>query len=154
MSRGMTLLELLISVSILMLLLALVTPEVNGVYQQYRTRKAISDVLALFMEARTQALFKRSPVWLFLISDASQGSEITTLLLSDASPYHSTSEIYRYSAEGFFLSATFSELEFSSLSGFPNQGGHLSLYAAGRPEYVFRIIFHNITGRADKYRET
>lgn len=75
MARGFTLLELLITVSVLSILLTIAAPNFKQVSDTQKMRRLAGEINGLMMSARSEAVMRKQPLWVHIVMSGSVNSQ-------------------------------------------------------------------------------
>jgi type IV fimbrial biogenesis protein FimT len=152
MPRGLTLIELLISLLVMSVLLAVAAPAFDGVYQSYRAKRLASEFLGFFVQARSEAVMRNQNLWIHYAEQGGDSSNGWVLALRDngtavtyANAAHNAIMVSR--GEGDHLSVSWSHIELERVNGKPTAPGNITFAVRGAQGKQLKMIFHNVTGR-------
>ncbi|NAW68412.1 prepilin-type N-terminal cleavage/methylation domain-containing protein [Vibrio sp. V27_P1S3P104] len=154
MVRGFTLLELLITVSVLAVMLTFSAPNFTNINQQTKMVTLADELHGFFIQAKSEAVFRGQDLWVHI-----EGMPSTTgewrLILSSSSvlpPANSPKIIAVLSGERYrnlFIDNTDSinSVKFDYVMGNPVQAGSLTLKKHFQDSDGIKVIIHNRAGR-------
>ncbi|MDN3614260.1 Tfp pilus assembly protein FimT/FimU [Vibrio gallaecicus] len=98
MSRGFTFLELLITISVLSILLAVAAPSFSSVSETVKMKRLASEIHSFLITSRSEAVFRNQELFLhFRVGGASGPLESSTgdwkLILTSSTPYVVSDEL-------------------------------------------------------------
>ncbi|EKO3641706.1 GspH/FimT family pseudopilin [Vibrio metschnikovii] len=154
MVRGFTLLELLITVSIVTLMLAFAAPSYRQVNQQIKMTALANDLHGFFMQAKSEAVFRNQDLWVHVEGMPSNTGEWRLLLSSHEnhstlSPETIISVLNGDRYHGFSVSfnSQMNPIKFDHVMGNPKSAGRISIQGKGADNQGLDVIFHNLAGR-------
>lgn len=154
MARGFTLLELLITVSIVTLMLAFAGPNYRQLNQQIKMTALANDLHGFFMQAKSEAVFRNQEVWVHIEGMPSNTGEWRLLLSSDKnhstlSPEKIISVLNgdRYHSFSVSYNSLINPVKFEPVMGNPTTAGSIRIQGQGGDNKGLDVIFHNRAGR-------
>ncbi|WP_158147576.1 pilus assembly FimT family protein [Vibrio cincinnatiensis] len=154
MARGFTLLELLITVSVLAIMLAFAAPNFTKMNQQTKMISLANELQGFFIQAKSEAVFRSQNLWVHIEGmPSTTGEWRLTLSSSSILPTSDSPEIIavlsgeRY--RNLFVDNTDSinSVKFDYVMGNPVQAGSLTLKKHFQDSGGVKVIIHNRAGR-------
>lgn len=151
MTRGFTVLELLITLSILSILMTISVPSYQMALQRYEMRQTAQALLAVFSQARSEALVTQQDLWIHFYVHP-QGSQLGWNLSIHADETErsfataSSGAVYIYSGDSMIVSATSRVRKIEALNGIPATGGNVTFSVPGK-SLKLALKYANVTGR-------
>lgn len=154
MVRGFTLLELLITVSIVTIILAFAAPSYRQVNEQIKMTALANELHGFFIQAKSEAVFRNQEVWLHVEGMPSNTGEWRLLLSSDK--HHSTLSPEtiisvlsgdRYHHFSVSYHSSINPVTFEPVMGNPTSAGRFRIQGKGADNQGLDVIFHNRAGR-------
>jgi type IV fimbrial biogenesis protein FimT len=151
MTRGFTLLEMLITLFILSILMTVSVPSYRKISQRYEMRQTAQALVGIFNQARSEALLTQQDLWihfythpqgsqfgwnLSIHSDETQRSFATAL----------SGAVSSYSSDNMIVSSTSTVRKIESLNGLPTTGGNVTFHLVGQSQKL-KLKYANVTGR-------
>lgn len=161
MARGFTLLELLITVSIVTLMLAFAGPNYRQLNQQIKMTALANDLHGFFMQAKSEAVFRNQEVWVHIEGMPSNTGEWRLLLFShdseptrdDSAPSSNPERVIsvlngdRYHSLSVTNTSSINSVKFEPVMGNPTSAGNITIQGQGSDSQGIRVIIHNGAGR-------
>ncbi|EKO3708603.1 GspH/FimT family pseudopilin [bacterium 19MO03SA05] len=161
MVRGFTLLELLITVSIVTLMLAFAAPSYRQVNQQIKMTALANDLHGFFMQAKSEAVFRNQDVWLHVEGMPSNTGEWRLLLFShdsqstlhDSAPSLNSERVIsvlsgdRYHSLSVSYNSRINPVKFEHVMGNPTSAGSITIQGQMNDSQGIKVMFHNGAGR-------
>ncbi|WP_153447432.1 pilus assembly FimT family protein [Vibrio algicola] len=157
-ASGFTLMEAIIGCVVLSVLLVASVPSLQDLFEKLKMRSLANEVTNIVMMAKTEAVFKRHPVWLHFVQKTNsaiyQGGWVFSLQNNNATVDYTTSKhgaIYYLNGERFknisvFSTLNFHKIKFDQVHGKP-MGVARSFTFYIDPARGLKVNLHNITGR-------
>ncbi|MFA0569485.1 Tfp pilus assembly protein FimT/FimU [Vibrio gallaecicus] len=149
MSRGFTFLELLITISVLSILLAVAAPSFSSVSETVKMQRLATELNGFMIQAKSEAVMRNEElfvhfsfaddnpqstgVWEINLKDASNN----VLLFLDGSPFNNLTVSHRYSSQ---------KIKFEKVRGRPSSG-HIAFYPTLSSSNKIKVILSNPPGR-------
>ena len=153
MVRGFTLLELLITVSIVTLMLAFAAPSYRYINQNMKMVNLANELQGFFVQAKSEAVFRNQGLWVHIEGMPSSTGEWQLRLSSDALlPSNEESDISvfsgaRYRNLSVNHTRSINSVRFDHVMGNPTQNGSITIKAHVEDSQGIRVILHNRAGR-------
>lgn len=154
MVRGFTLLELLITVSIVTLMLAFAAPSYRQVNQQIKMTALANDLHGFFMQAKSEAVFRNQEVWVHIEGMPSNTGEWRLLLSSHENHSTLSPETIisvlngdRYHSLSVSYNSRINPVTFEPVMGNPTSAGRITIQGQGGGSQGLNVRFHNGAGR-------
>jgi type IV fimbrial biogenesis protein FimT len=148
--RGVSLLEYLLGLVLLIVLLSWGAPSFVGFHQHVQMRESVQSILGLLHQTKTAAMLARQPMYVHIASlnPVNMDWRVATHHDDDARSFQQVLQGASHSAQGnrVELSSTDSIVGFSALHGRALSAGHIKLYQQQSLVQV-KIIYHNSSGR-------
>lgn len=161
MVRGFTLLELLITVSIVTIILAFAAPSYRQVNEQIKMTALANELHGFFIQAKSEAVFRNQDVWLHVEGMPSNTGEWRLLLFShdseptpdNSAPSSNPETIIsilsgdRYHHFSVSYHSSINPVTFEPVMGNPTSAGRFRIQGKGADNQGLDVIFHNRAGR-------
>ncbi|MDO6704688.1 Tfp pilus assembly protein FimT/FimU [Photobacterium sp. 1_MG-2023] len=152
--RGLTLLELSLVLTLMMILAMSVVPSFSAMLAQQRLQRLVTELEWLLVQAKSESVMRGEPVQLVMrgvhhVASAGREAEANWQIAVNSATQQNL--LKTLSGEGYpalQLSRSFSEavVPLDPLTGRPHAAGSLYVRQSGQDEVV-RITFSNVTGR-------
>ncbi|MBC3617473.1 GspH/FimT family pseudopilin [Vibrio metschnikovii] len=154
MVRGFTLLELLITVSIVTLMLAFAGPNYRQLNQQIKMTALANDLHGFFIQAKSEAVFRNQEVWVHIEGMPSNTGEWRLLLSSDKNHSTLSPETIisvlngdRYHSLSVSYNSRINPVKFEPVMGNPTSAGRITIQGQMNDSQGIKVMFHNGAGR-------
>lgn len=144
MSRGFTLLELVITLTVLGVLLATAAPNFSAMVREAQIRRFASELHNYLIQAKSEAVWRNQSLWAH-ISLATNPSPTGqwTLTLTDSDTNNTGTELLVLSSSAYrhivlFSGYTSDQIKFDGTRG-KIKDGHLRFYIEGQTNKVLRL---------------
>lgn len=146
--RGFTLLELVFTVVIMGIVIAMAAPSFNGLIESNKIKRLATEIEWLLVQAKSEAVMRGDNVDVQVVVDGA-GTPIWSITLNTISVTSGAATLGEVSSDNFSnieLETTFrtSMVTFNKLNGKPNLAGSY-LYTIG--DYKLKTVLYTITGR-------
>ncbi|HDY7673662.1 TPA: GspH/FimT family pseudopilin [Vibrio vulnificus] len=152
MTRGFTLLELLITVAVLAVVLASAAPSFTRVTNTTKMQRLGNELHGFVIQAKSEAVLRRQNLWAH-ISIAANGDSLGTWkieLTDNATPGIGTVLLNLSGApyKGVLVKSQFpsDQISFDGVYGRPSQG-NIRFYPTGESTKAIKLIAHNRSAR-------
>ncbi|MCD9521158.1 type IV pilin [Photobacterium phosphoreum] len=153
--RGFTLLELVFTVVIMGILIAMAAPSFNGLIESNKVKRLATEIEWLLVQAKSEAVMRGKNVYVNapLVSSTRINSDWCIFTstyknkkrCADSDPRHLSSiDSANFSGVTFKRSSTLKKFSFEPIYGKPNANGNYS-YRIG--DYKLKTVLYSITGR-------
>ncbi len=153
MNRGFTLFELVLTVAVLGITLAMAAPSFSNVIKAVQVQRLATELNGFFIQAKTEAVMRNKPLYLHFsfASGSEQKTDSWVLTLSDAkdkSKGNTISVLSGHEHGGIHITHAYSEqfVTFGSVRGRPSPGS-VEFYAKGESSKTLKLITANPPGR-------
>ncbi|HAS6321457.1 GspH/FimT family pseudopilin [Vibrio vulnificus] len=154
MHRGFTLLELLITVSVLTALLLFLSPNFSNVTQRTKIVNLANEIHGFLIQAKSEAVLRNQDLWVHLDGlPASDGKWTLTLSTVSTSSAVSTAntlavfEGYRYRNLWVSNTGSLVSVKFDHVMGNPLEAGNISIKLSETDPNPVKVVIHNRAGR-------
>ncbi|EFH73401.1 tfp pilus assembly protein FimT [Vibrio cholerae RC385] len=152
MHRGFTLLELLITVAVLAILLAVAAPSFKNVIETNKMQRLANELHGFFIQAKSTAVLRRERLWAHVIMSGSSSSDGDWRIeLTDNQTVNQGTIFFSFSGapfKGIAVSPSYSskKISFDGIHGRP-KSGNILFYPVGRSSNALKLISHNMSAR-------
>ncbi|MEZ8125415.1 GspH/FimT family pseudopilin [Vibrio splendidus] len=157
MTRGFTLLELLITVSVLSILIAAAAPSFSSVLASTKIKRLAPEVHGLLIAARSEAITRNQDVYLFFLVSGNSGAVNNSdgdwdLVLSSSASYDPTNVLMLLDGSPYQdieVSFNFFNQNSISIEGVRGRfsNGNISIASTSKLTEVLSIKASNVSGR-------
>lgn len=149
MTRGFTLLELLITISVMMILLASAAPSFSSVIKTVKVQRLASELNGFLMQAKAEAVNRNEDLWVrfsFSKDDPQatgawyldmMNSADEVLFQLDGTPFSDINVSHNYSSQ---------KIKFEGVRGRPS-AGNITLNSGSISNNVLKLVLSNPPGR-------
>ncbi|PSW32199.1 GspH/FimT family pseudopilin [Photobacterium phosphoreum] len=143
--RGFTLLELVFTVVIMGILIAMAAPSFNGLIESNKVKRLATEIEWLLVQAKSEAVMRGDNVEVQVVVDGA-GTPIWSIISRTTSGGVTLAEVSSDNFSDIELKTTFrtSMVTFNKLNGKPNLAGSYR-YSIG--DYKLKTVLYTITGR-------
>ena len=146
--RGFTLLELVFTIVIIGILIAMAAPSFNGLIESNKVKRLATEIEWLLVQAKSEAVMRGDKVYVKSSAPNMSPRSITswdiTSSLEGGTPIFSTIKSTSFSKISIINSSRLKKFYFDPLHGKPNANGS---YRYGIGDYKLKTVLYSITGR-------
>ncbi len=147
--RGFTLLELIITLSVMMILVGAAAPSFSKIIEENEIRRLATEIEWLLVQAKSEAVMRSNPV-MVKVTNITGTPNVSSDWLIEASVSGGSTVISRVVGSQFpklKISKRFNTdtITFDSLTGRPNFNGHFAFSSADNK--IVKVMINNVTGR-------
>ncbi|GLO60121.1 general secretion pathway protein GspH [Vibrio sp. MACH09] len=153
MRKGFTLLELVITLSVIAVLLYSAMPSWDQFVERFRLRSTASQLQGVFVVAKREAITRNEDIWLHISVHPLAGEYQWNITLSThqeetkSTESESSGAIAVYEGKAVFISSNRSVVKLLGKNGKFSAAGHIEFSQNRSKQPSFKLIYHHITGR-------
>lgn len=153
MPRGMTLIELTISLVVISSLLLAAAPSWKGFVDRYQAKSLASDLQGVFAMAKNEAIVRNKDLWIHFYKVLQDGEVVWTITINrsrySSADAHLAMSNALFMSEGktAFMSANWRTIKVIGFNGKFSQAGHILFSVNISKVPSLKLVFHNVTGR-------
>lgn len=148
MSRGFTLIEFLVTLSISGILLSLSYPKIQFFYQGYQLRELAVELTSFFALARSEALTRRKDHWIhFTVADNTSVHGWKLILTQNRNSNQDNNVIRAIEGHNMLLTSSWQSIKLDGKTGRIVENEHLFFSTPNNATPTLKLITHYITGR-------
>ncbi|MFV8454971.1 GspH/FimT family pseudopilin [Vibrio owensii] len=152
MPRGFTLLELLITIAVMSILLAVAAPSFQNVFETNKMQRLADELHGFVIQGKSEAVLRRERLWAhFIMSGSSSNDGHWRIDLTDNGAEGTGTVLFSFSGapyEGIVVTPNYAsnQISFDDVHGRPSSG-NIKFYPVGESAKALKLISHTLSAR-------